>query len=311
MNPRLTRQELLRRGAAGGALLAFPSLLAACGGGGGGSSRRRRAERRSQLLELAVLHRHAGVAQGCRPDGSDDARAVHDEDGDQGQLLRGHQLELGVLRDRPGPPRQGQGIGRDIIVSTDNDRFPGRVHLDKAGRRSSTRPSSRTSRTSSTRRRAHRSTRTGSTRSPGSREWTGSRGTRRSPGPITTVTQLLDRPEAQGQGRGLELDGRHARARHARERRRSGEGHRRVVRPCAGRDPESPGRGPDPQVLRQRLRATARDRRSRRDHGVVRRHPQLSAIRRSSGASRRRAGSSSRTTCSSRPAAACRRRRRS
>ena len=38
MNPRLTRQELLRRGAAGGALLALPSLLAACGGGGGGSS---------------------------------------------------------------------------------------------------------------------------------------------------------------------------------------------------------------------------------------------------------------------------------
>ena len=38
MNPRLTRQELLRRSAAGGALLAFPSLLAACGGGGGGGS---------------------------------------------------------------------------------------------------------------------------------------------------------------------------------------------------------------------------------------------------------------------------------
>jgi spermidine/putrescine transport system substrate-binding protein len=37
MNPRLTRNELLRRGAAGGALLAFPSILAACGGGGGDS----------------------------------------------------------------------------------------------------------------------------------------------------------------------------------------------------------------------------------------------------------------------------------
>ena len=36
MNPRLTRNELLRRGAAGGALLAFPSILAACGGGGNG-----------------------------------------------------------------------------------------------------------------------------------------------------------------------------------------------------------------------------------------------------------------------------------
>ncbi len=38
MNPRLTRQELLRRGAAGGALLAFPSILAACGGGDSGST---------------------------------------------------------------------------------------------------------------------------------------------------------------------------------------------------------------------------------------------------------------------------------
>ncbi|HJR95579.1 MAG TPA: hypothetical protein VJ807_09100, partial [Gaiellaceae bacterium] len=36
MNPRLTRNELLRRSAAGGALLAFPSILAACGGGDGG-----------------------------------------------------------------------------------------------------------------------------------------------------------------------------------------------------------------------------------------------------------------------------------
>ena len=38
MNPRLTRNELLRRGAAGGALLTFPSLFAACGGGDGGGS---------------------------------------------------------------------------------------------------------------------------------------------------------------------------------------------------------------------------------------------------------------------------------
>ena len=35
MTQRLTRRELLRRGAAGGAVLTFPSLLAACGGGGG------------------------------------------------------------------------------------------------------------------------------------------------------------------------------------------------------------------------------------------------------------------------------------
>ena len=35
MNPRLTRDQLLRRGAAGVAFLSLPSLLAACGGGGG------------------------------------------------------------------------------------------------------------------------------------------------------------------------------------------------------------------------------------------------------------------------------------
>ena len=36
MNPTLTRDQLLRRGAAGVAFLSLPSLLAACGGGGGG-----------------------------------------------------------------------------------------------------------------------------------------------------------------------------------------------------------------------------------------------------------------------------------
>ena len=116
--------------------------------------------------------------------------------------------------------------------------------------------------------------RTGSTRSPGSREWTGSHGTRTSPGLSRTVTQLLEDPKLKGKVRRLELDGRHARSRHAREWRRPGEGHGRVVRPCARRDPESPGRGADPTVLRQRLRATARNGRSRREHGVVRRHPQ-------------------------------------
>ena len=35
MNDRITRRELLRRGAAGGAILTFPSLVAACGGDDG------------------------------------------------------------------------------------------------------------------------------------------------------------------------------------------------------------------------------------------------------------------------------------
>ena len=36
MNPRMTRDQLIRRGAAGATLLSLPGLLAACGGGDGG-----------------------------------------------------------------------------------------------------------------------------------------------------------------------------------------------------------------------------------------------------------------------------------
>ena len=101
MNPRLTRHELLRRGAAGGALLAFPSLLAACGGGGGGGERRRRAEGRPQLLELAALHRHRRSRRRSRQFTS---KTRH-----QGQLLRGHQRQRRVLREGPGAALAGPG----------------------------------------------------------------------------------------------------------------------------------------------------------------------------------------------------------
>ena len=36
MTSRMTRRELVERGAAGATLLSLPGLLAACGGGGGG-----------------------------------------------------------------------------------------------------------------------------------------------------------------------------------------------------------------------------------------------------------------------------------
>ena len=36
MTTRITRRELVQRGAAGVTLLSLPGLLAACGGGGGG-----------------------------------------------------------------------------------------------------------------------------------------------------------------------------------------------------------------------------------------------------------------------------------
>ena len=183
MNPRLTRQELLRRGAAGGALLAFPSLLAAwVVAAVAADDGWRRAQRRSELRELAVLHGHDADSHGRRADGADDARAVQGEDRDQGQLLRDHQLERRVLRQEPGPALvRAMRSDATSSSSTDNSQFPSSTS-PRSTARSSTRASSRTSTTSSTRSRARASTRAASTRSPGSPASTGSAGTRTSPG---------------------------------------------------------------------------------------------------------------------------------
>jgi spermidine/putrescine transport system substrate-binding protein len=73
------------------------------------------------LLELAALHR-------LRRDDEDptDARGVHEEDGHRRPVLRGHINDnaqyFGKIQ---GPLSQGRGIDRDIIVISDNSRFPG------------------------------------------------------------------------------------------------------------------------------------------------------------------------------------------
>ena len=117
MNPRLTRQELLRRGAAGGALLAFPSLLAACGGGDGGGGNG--GGELKDVLNFANWPLYIDV--------------------DKPTTLQDFQQETGIkvnyfeeINDNAeyfakvqGPLSQGQGIDRDIFVFTDNSRFPG------------------------------------------------------------------------------------------------------------------------------------------------------------------------------------------
>ena len=92
MNPRLTRQELLRRSAAGGALLAFPSLLAACGGGGGGGSD-------GELKDVLNFSNWELYIDTKKPT---TLQQFTEKTGHQGQLLRGRQLEPRVLREDPG-----------------------------------------------------------------------------------------------------------------------------------------------------------------------------------------------------------------
>ena len=113
MNPRLTRQELLRRSAAGGALLAFPSLLAACGGSGSSSG-----GDVNDVLNFSNWPLYIDVKGKKHPTldqftAKTGIKVNYFEDiNDNGQYFAKVQ----------GPLSQGDGIGRDIIVSTDNDR---------------------------------------------------------------------------------------------------------------------------------------------------------------------------------------------
>ena len=123
MNPRLTRQELLRRGAAGGALLAFPSILAACGGGGGESS-----GELNDVLNFSNWPYYIDTPQSLKDAGIDKPTTLK-------QFTEKTGIKVNYYEDINSNPEyfatvqgrlgQGDGIGRDIIVSTDNDRFLG------------------------------------------------------------------------------------------------------------------------------------------------------------------------------------------
>jgi spermidine/putrescine transport system substrate-binding protein len=124
MNPRMTRDQLLRRSAAGISLLSLPGLLAACGGGGGSSS----SGEVNDVLNFSNWELYIDT-----PDTRKDA-GLHGP-----TTLKQFTAKTGIkvnyyedVNSNPeyfakvqGRLRQGQGIGRDIIVSTDNDRFLG------------------------------------------------------------------------------------------------------------------------------------------------------------------------------------------
>jgi spermidine/putrescine transport system substrate-binding protein len=124
MNPRLTRQELLRRGAAGGALLALPSLLAACGGGSSSSS----SGELKDVLNFSNWELYIDTPKTRKAAGLTGPTTLE-------QFTAETQIKVNYFQDVnsnseyfakvQGRLRQGQGIDRDILVSTDNDRFLG------------------------------------------------------------------------------------------------------------------------------------------------------------------------------------------
>jgi spermidine/putrescine transport system substrate-binding protein len=128
MNPRMTRDELLRRGAAGATLLSLPGLLAACGGGddddgSGGGSGGGSGEAKDVLnfsnWELYIDTKKPTTFQQFRNKTGIKVNYFEDVNSNDGYFAKVQ-----------GQLRQGQGIGRDIFVATDNSRFPG-LYVDQ------------------------------------------------------------------------------------------------------------------------------------------------------------------------------------
>ncbi len=118
MNPRWTRNELLRRGAAGGALLAFPSILAACSGGDGGGS----AEGGGELKDVLNFANWPFYIDVDKPTTLEDFTT---QSGIKVNYFEEINDNAEYFAKVQGPLSQGQGIDRDIFVFTDNSRFPG------------------------------------------------------------------------------------------------------------------------------------------------------------------------------------------
>ena len=124
MTMRITRRELVQRGAAGVTLLSLPGLLAACGGasGGGGSG------------ELADVLRFSNWPLYIDFDEKTKKHPTLDEftaktgiKVDYFEDINSNAEYFGKIQR---PLSQGQSIDRDIIVLTDNERFLG-LMIDK------------------------------------------------------------------------------------------------------------------------------------------------------------------------------------
>jgi spermidine/putrescine transport system substrate-binding protein len=113
----MTRDELLRRGAAAGALLSFPALFTACGGGDGNG------DGGGEVLDVLNFsnwpfymdvegQRHPTLDQFTQQTGIE---VNYFED------INSNDEYFAKIQGRLS---QGEGIGRDIIVATDNSRFP-------------------------------------------------------------------------------------------------------------------------------------------------------------------------------------------
>lgn len=123
MTMRMTRRALVQRGAAGVTVLSLPGILAACGGGGGGGGGGGEVK---DVLNFSNWELYIDIPQTRKAVGMTGPTTLE-------QFTQKTGIKVNYYEDINGNPeffakvqgrlRQGQGIDRDIIVVTDNDRF--------------------------------------------------------------------------------------------------------------------------------------------------------------------------------------------
>jgi spermidine/putrescine transport system substrate-binding protein len=131
MSDRLTRQQFIRRAAAGGSALTVPGLLSACGGGGGikGAAKSTATAAPVKQKLAKTLHfsnwplyidvdkhkQHPSLNQFTKKTGVkvDYTEDINDNDSFFGKI--------------EGPLSHGQSVGRDLVVMTDSSGLPARM----------------------------------------------------------------------------------------------------------------------------------------------------------------------------------------
>jgi len=115
----MTRRQLVQRGAAGVTILSLPGLLAACGGGGGGGG----GGGSSDTLRFANWQLYIDIDEKTKK--SPTLQQFTEQTGipvDYFEEINSNDEYFGKIQ---GPLSKGDGIDREIIVLTDNSRYPG------------------------------------------------------------------------------------------------------------------------------------------------------------------------------------------
>jgi spermidine/putrescine transport system substrate-binding protein len=118
MNHPITRRQLLQRGAAGATILTLPGLLAACGGGGGGDGEG--GGELNDVLNFSNWPYYMDVEGQTHPTLDQFTAAT----GIKVNYFEDVNSNDEFFAKIQGRLSQGDGIDRDIIVATDNSRFP-------------------------------------------------------------------------------------------------------------------------------------------------------------------------------------------